>query len=112
MHATNHTCRVNGNTVISSDEKWDSRDGYGTPFNMTYAWSLLPITGVRDPKLCDYILWPKCKEGVNAAIATCTSCATTLECEQCVFREMPVTLGREYEWVRPFYFFLLLLFSF
>ena len=48
--------RLDGNHVVSSLEEWDSREGWTAPFNMTYVWSYLPITGNTNPEICDYIL--------------------------------------------------------
>ena len=42
--------------------------------------------------------WPKCQQGVQDAATICDSCTSQLECEQCVFRELPPIMGREYEW--------------
>lgn len=89
---------LDGNHVVSSLEEWDSREGWTAPFNMTYVWSYLPITGNTNPEICDYILWPKCQQGVTDAANICDTCTSQLECEQCVFRELPPDMGREYEW--------------
>ena len=43
--------------------------------------------------------WPKCQEGITNSKGVCDSCSG-LECELCIYRELPSSLGKEYEWVR------------
>jgi len=88
---------VDGLHYIQSEGSFNQNEGWNMPLNMSYVVALLPESASKTPQDCDYIRWPKCQEGIQNSKGVCDSCFG-LECELCIFRELPSALGKEYEW--------------
>lgn len=77
-------------------------EGWADPIVDDYVNALLPESGSTNWEDYNYNTWPACQGGVYASINRCQGCSSVLECEQCIWQELPEPdpHSKEIEWGR------------
>lgn len=76
-------------TYAQSAGSYDKLEGWADPIADDYINALLPESGSTNWEDCTYTTWPTCEGGVLESINRCDTCSTVLECEQCIWQELP-----------------------